>query len=120
MSPLIEAQQAFLIHAAQLIIKATELGFIVTAGELWRPDEMQRIYVQTGRSKTLDSQHGKRLAIDLNLFRDGQLCGREAILPLGKWWESLDEKNRWGGSWRGQVEARKSSFVDAPHFERLL
>jgi hypothetical protein len=120
MSELIQAQQVFLIHAAQLILKATELGFVVTAGELWRPDEMQRVYVQTGRSKTMDSQHGKRLAIDLNLFREGALCTREQIAPLGQWWEALDAKNRWGGSWRGQVEARKSSFIDAPHFERQL
>jgi len=120
MSPLIQAQQAFLLDAAKLIVKATELGFVVTAGELWRPDEMQRIYVQTGRSKTLDSQHGKRLAIDLNLFLSGALCTRDQIAPLGQWWEALSPKNRWGGSWRGQVEAGKSRFVDAPHFERLL
>ena len=29
---------------------------------------------------------------------------------LGKYWESLDEKNTWGGSW--------TTFKDAPHFER--
>lgn len=120
MSPLITAQAEFLLDAAKLIQKATELGFVVTAGELWRPQEMQELYVKTGRSKTLDSQHGKRLAIDLNLFRDGILCNRAQIAPLGQWWESLNQKNRWGGSWRGQVEAKKSSFVDAPHFERQL
>lgn len=120
MSPLVMTQHDFLQMACSLILKAGQMGYVVTAGELWRPDEMQKIYVQTGRSKTLDSQHGKRLAIDLNLFLDGQLCSREQVLPLGKWWEEQHPKNRWGGSWRGLVEARKSSFVDAPHFERLL
>lgn len=120
MSPLIQAQAIFLLDAAKLIAKATDLGFVATAGELWRPQEMQELYVKTGRSKTLESQHGKRLAIDLNLFWQGKLASREQIAPLGKWWESLSEKNRWGGSWRGQVEAKKSSFIDAPHFERML
>jgi hypothetical protein len=120
MSQLINAQAAFLLDAAKLIQKAQELGFVATAGELWRPDEMQAIYVKSGRSKTMDSQHGKRLAIDLNIFLNGVLCTREQIEPLGKWWESLTPLNRWGGSWRGLVEAKKSSFVDAPHFERQL
>jgi len=115
---LVQLQAEFLLDACKLIQKATELGYTATAGELFRPQEMQEIYVKTGRSKTLTSQHGKRLAIDLNLFKDGKLCTRDQIKPLGDWWESLHPKNRWGGNWRGLVDAKKSSFVDAPHFER--
>lgn len=112
-----QKQELFAQYVVQLIQKAWEMGYQVRLGEVQRPLEMQQIYVQTGRSKTLDSQHIKKLAIDLVLLKDGVVCTREQIHPLGKWWESLDENNRWGGSWRGLIESRKSSFVDAPHFE---
>jgi len=113
-----QQQELFAKHAVMLINQAWELGFQVRLGEVQRPIEMQEIYVRTGRSKTMDSQHIKKLAIDLVLLRDGKICTHEEIKPLGIWWERLDVKNRWGGSWRGLIEARKSTFVDAPHFER--
>lgn len=111
-------QEIFASHVALLINKAIELGFGVRLGEVMRPIEMQQLYVKTGRSKTMNSMHIKKLAIDLNLIVNGRLATREEIEPLGKWWESLDPKNRWGGSWRGLIENKKSSFVDVPHFER--
>lgn len=115
-----QEQVVFARHVQLLLGKAFELGFEVTLGEVLRPIEMQRIYVQRGSSKTMKSQHMEKLAIDLNLFKDGKLCSAEQIYPLGKWWEGLDPNNRWGGSWRGLVEAKKSSFVDSPHFERYV
>lgn len=93
-------------------------GFEFTYGEALRPQQMQDIYLATGRSKVKISQHGKKLAIDLNIFKGGKLCSAEEIRPIGRFWESLSQENRWGGSWRGLVEAGKSSFVDSPHFER--
>ena len=111
-------QDKFTHDVAKLLAQAWELGFTVTFGEVQRPIEMQKLYVQSGRSKTMDSQHIKRLAIDLNLFKENRVCTRADILPLGLWWEQLDPVNRWGGSWRGLVDTGKSSFVDAPHFER--
>lgn len=114
-----QEQMMFTKDVVLLLQKAIELDYEVTLGEVERPQEMQEIYFKTGRSKTRDSQHSKRLAIDLNLFKNGRLCSAEEIKPLGKWWESLSEKNRWGGSWRGLVEAGKSKFVDGPHFERF-
>lgn len=112
------AQMAFVADVRKLLDQAEKLGYEITFGEVARPIEMQELYVKTGRSKTMNSQHLKRLAIDLNIFLNGRLCTRDEILPLGKYWESLSEKNRWGGSWRNLVEEKKSSFVDAPHFER--
>jgi len=117
---MVALQAEFLLDVCKLIEYGTEQGFVITGGELWRPMEMQQIYLQTGRSKTMNSQHLNRLAIDLNIFKDGQLCGRAGIEPLGKFWESLNIKNRWGGSWRGAVEEHRSNFIDAPHFERML
>jgi peptidoglycan L-alanyl-D-glutamate endopeptidase CwlK len=111
-------QAAFLFDVRKLLDRAEQLGYVVTLGEAARTTEQQMIYVQTGRSKTMNSEHLKRRAIDLNLFKDGKLCGREEIKPLGDYWESLNQLNRWGGNWRGLVDAGKSSFIDAPHFER--
>lgn len=108
---LVNEQAAFLLDAAKLIQKATELGFTVTGGELARTPEQQAIYVKTGRSKTMASNHIKRCAIDLNFFRDGKLCyDIPTLKPVGDYWESLNPKNSWGGNWK--------SFKDVPHFER--
>ena len=111
-------QEIFAKHMVQLIQRAWELGFSVRIGEVQRPIEMQELYVKRGSSKTMNSQHIKKLAVDLVLLKDGKICSAAQIKPLGDWWQSLDAKNQWGGSWRGLVEAGKSSFVDSPHFER--
>lgn len=106
-----DEQAAFLLDACKLVQHATEQGFKVTGGEMFRTAEQQAIYVQTGRSKTLNSNHLKRLAIDLNFFKDGQIIWDKGILaPLGAYWETLNPKNRWGGNFK--------SLVDCPHFER--
>lgn len=111
-------QEVFSAQVAQLINKAIEMKFGVRLGEVLRTPEQQKLYFNSGASKTMNSQHLKKLAIDLNLIIDGRLATSKEIAPLGKWWESLDPLNRWGGSWRGAVERGESSFVDSPHFER--
>lgn len=104
-------QAEFLLDCCTLIQFATAMGFTVTGGELTRPLEMQKIYVQSGRSKTMKSNHIRRLALDLNFILDGKLCyDFEKLKPIGLFWESLNSKNRWGGFWK--------SFKDMPHFER--
>ena len=112
-------QEIFSLQVIDLLTKAKDLGFGIRLGECLRTPEQQKLYFSTGKSKTMDSQHLKKLAIDLNLMRDGQLATAAQIQELGKWWEALDPANRWGGSWRGQVESGESHFVDSPHFERL-
>jgi peptidoglycan L-alanyl-D-glutamate endopeptidase CwlK len=108
---MVKEQAEFLHHACMLIQRATELGFVVTGGELFRTTEQQQIYVRTGRSKTMNSNHLRRCAIDLNFFRDGALVyDVQALRPVGEYWQSLSPKNSWGGMWK--------SFKDVPHFER--
>lgn len=110
---LVREQAAFLLDVCKLIEFATAQGFTVTGGELFRTAEQQAIYVKTGRSKTMNSIHLKRCAIDLNFFKDGKLTYDVATLkPIGDFWESLDPKNNWGGNWK--------SFKDVPHFERKV
>lgn len=113
-----QEQEAFSVQVAQLIQKAVELGFTVRLGEALRTAEQQALYFKAGKTKTMESNHLRKLAIDLNLIRDGQLATAAQIHTLGKWWEDQEPRNRWGGSWRGLVESGKSNFVDSPHFER--
>lgn len=108
---LVVEQAAFLQDVCRLIQYATEQGWTVTGGELFRTAEQQEIYLKTGRSKTMASNHLKRCAIDLNFFKAGKLVwDKQQLEPLGQYWESLNPKNRWGG--------RFVSLVDVPHFER--
>lgn len=106
-----EIQAEFLLQVCDLIRAATNSGFQVTGGELQRTPEQQAIYVKAGRSKTMESNHLRKCAIDLNFIRDGKLVTDQKLLqPLGDFWESLHPNNRWGGNWK--------SFKDMPHFER--
>jgi hypothetical protein len=107
---LIAAQSAFLLDVARLILFATSKGYNVTGGELSRTIEQQRIYVCAGKSKTMNSNHLRRLAIDLFFFLVGVQLGIEAMRELGAYWESLNPLNRWGGNFK--------TITDAPHFER--
>jgi peptidoglycan L-alanyl-D-glutamate endopeptidase CwlK len=108
---LVAEQAKFLLDVALLITFASAKGFVVTGGELWRTLEQQAIYVKTGRSKTMASNHLRRCAIDLNFFVNGTLTyDKDMLKVVGDYWESLDPKNSWGGNW--------NSFKDIPHFER--
>lgn len=103
-------QSAFALDVARLIEFAYKNGMEFTFGETYRTEEQQRIYVQKGLSRTMDSWHRKRLAIDLNLFLAGvYITTAEPYRPLGDYWKSLNEHNRWGGDW---------GLGDANHFER--
>lgn len=91
-------QRLFARNVARLLDKAHELGFEVTLGDAFRdPRAFGEIgtRVAYGHPK---SAHKLRLAIDLNLFKDGKfLQSSEDHEPLGEWWESLHPENRWGG-----------------------
>jgi len=84
-------QQAEFARAVpRLIDKAFALGFEVTLGDAYRDSRCPY------GSKT--SKHRRRLAIDLNLFKDGKyLKETEDHALLGEWWESIG--GIWGGHW---------------------
>ena len=110
---MVSEQFTFLQDVAKLIQFCVAEGIVVTGGELHRTTEQQQIYVQTGRSKTMNSNHLKRLAIDLNFFIEGKLCYDVAQLSkVGTYWESLSPINSAGMFWK--------SFKDVPHLERRV
>jgi hypothetical protein len=113
----ISEQNNFTADVARLICFIHEHYFVISFGECWRPQEMQQIYFDQGKSKTLKNTHGDRLAIDLNFFEmvnssPTLTYDKKKLQFIGDYWESLDKKNRWGGNWK--------SLVDTPHFERKI
>lgn len=91
-------QRLFASMIPRLIDKAHELGFTVTLGDAYRD---KRVFGEVGESKGYGaalSCHKSRLAIDLNLFKDGKyLTSSDDHLPLGEWWEQQHELACWGG-----------------------
>jgi hypothetical protein len=76
---------------ALLILHAEQLGYEVTLGDAFRGPNVKR-----GLKNSL---HRLKLAIDLNLFRDGRyLKSTQAHKPLGLYWESI------GGTWGGHFD----------------
>lgn len=92
-----EKQFAFALCSAKLITHIFESGYQCSLGEAFRTKEQAAIYAAKGIG-IIDSQHCKRLAIDLNLFKNGvYLTDTESYRPIGIFWKGLDPRNHWGG-----------------------
>ena len=93
-----QKQRLFTKLVAQLIQYAYAQGYELTLGDAYRDP---RVHGDVGVKKSYSSAnsvHKQRLAIDLNLFKDGQyLTTTEAHKPLGQFWKSLHPLCRWGG-----------------------
>lgn len=105
-----QLQSVFTMRVARLILHANEMGFETTFGEAYRsPEEAARLAQQAKGRAIRRSLHTDRLAIDLNLFKDGiWLTKTEDFTPLGTWWEAQSDDIAtcaWGGR-----------FEDANHF----
>lgn len=101
-------QFKFMHNLANLIHFIGDSGYNVSGGELWRSEETQAAHVKAGRSKTLNSMHLKRLAIDLNIFDGEYLLFSDSerkqkdfrvVEQFGEQWEGYDKDNVWGGRW---------------------
>ena len=111
-------QAKFFKDLGFLIAYINEQGYDATGGELYRSMYQQRYNVAKGYSKTFNSKHLKRLAIDIHIFdSNGNFCEtkltdecKAIYKDLGNFWESLDYQNKYGGFWH--------SFKDYPHFQR--
>lgn len=111
-------QSVFTFNIHLLIEFAFKQGFELTFGEVFRTIEQQTIYFNTGRSKTMDSRHIQRLAVDFNIFKDGILINDPKIIqPLGDFWITLNTDNVWGGDWNRNHNLLDENFKDPYHFE---
>jgi len=97
-------QRRFTLMVSQLIMYAYSIGYELTLGDAFRDS---RVFGEVGEKKGYgrkSSNHKVRLAIDLNLFKNGvYLSSTEDHKPLGEYWEFL------GGSWGGR-------FRDGNHY----
>lgn len=94
------------------LCQSVKIDFIVTDG--CRTIEEQRVFVATGKSKTMRSRHLGGMAIDYVALVDGRVTYdvgyMEEIADLFK--AAADELGvpiKWGGDW--------TSFKDTPHIE---
>lgn len=105
-----ELQRRFLPLVAKLIDYAYSQGYELTAGELYRSPEQAALNAQhhTGIANSL---HTLRLAIDLQLFKDGvYLTDSEAYRPMGEFWKTLDPAASWGGDFKTRVDGNHFSL----------
>lgn len=97
-------QRIFTRMIADLILFAYERGYELTLGDAYRDP---RAFGPVGTRKyysSANSLHKERLAIDLNLFKDGKFLTRtEDHKELGEFWEAI------GGTWGGR-------FNDGNHY----
>jgi len=101
-----QKQSLFAFLTARLLIHIRENGYEFTFGETYRPPEMAAIYAKRGIG-IKNSLHTKKLAIDVNLFKDGKyLSSTESHKIFGEWWEKQHSNCRWGGR-----------FNDGNHYE---
>jgi hypothetical protein len=128
---LLEKQKLFTKNIADLIGFALDNGIGLTFGEVYRTREQQEIYFKSGRSKTMNSRHLKRLAVDFNFFDESD-GGRmlfsdnnseqykkdiKRILPLAIYWMQIHGDNVWGGDWDRDYDVLDEKFRDPYHFE---
>lgn len=85
-----EQQSKFARMVADLIIFAYDSGYEITLGDAW---------AKIGHIP--GSFHYQRLAVDLNLFKDGEYLTESSDHKLlGDFWESLDPMCSWGGRFK--------------------
>lgn len=99
----------------QLMRRALEespYDFSITEG--LRTVELQKIYFENGKSKTMNSKHLRGLAVDIAVLVDGKVTWdldyyKIVAAHIKKVATALNIPIVWGGDWR--------SFIDGPHFE---
>lgn len=112
---LLNLQKHFTLNVAKLIEFIYSHKFTCTFGEAYRTPEQAAIYAKKGIG-VFDSQHCKRLAIDLHIFNTSGkfLTDVDDYKQFGTYWKSLDMKNRWGGDFKS---SSGKPFPDGNHFE---
>lgn len=106
-----EKQSLFVRMVSVLIDWAYEHGYEMTFGEAYRTPEQAALNAKKGTG-IFNSLHTQRLAIDLNLFKNGEyLSSSEAHRPLGEFWKSLSPMCCWGGDFRPHADGNHYSLT---------
>ena len=99
-------QQRFTLMVAKLIQHIYAEGYTATFGDAYRDPRVHGAHgtKKAGSYSAAGSVHKLRLAVDLQLFKDGKyLTASDNYTFAGLYWESL------GGAWGGR-------FNDGNHF----
>jgi len=137
-----KVQKRFVGHVAMLIIYAHDNGFELTFGEATRSKDQVllnyygfsvvenanglELTIRSPTSKTKESKHLDRLAVDFNIFKDGRLLFTESqnripdlklVQMMGNYWCNLHTNNRWGGDFNRNKNVLDETFSDPYHFE---
>lgn len=104
-----QLQSVFAVLTAKLILYALSKGYEVTFGEAYRSKEEAERLAKLGVG-IKNSLHTQRLAIDLNLFKEGKyLSSSESHKFLGEWWEKQSNPPLYLCAWGGR-------FGDGNHY----
>jgi len=105
-------QSIFAKNVCLLIQFIMAQGYFVTLGEAWRP-QITAHYYSSHHMGIKNSLHCNRMAIDLNIYdhKGNYLKDGDIYRKAGQYWESLDNRNRWGGNFIGTV------YKDTDHWE---
>lgn len=99
-----QKQRRFTKMVASLINYAYSLGYEITLGDAYRDPRSHGGQGNKLGYSAARSAHKHRLAIDLNLFKNGEYLTRtEDHAALGAYWEAM------GGTWGGR-------FNDGNHY----
>lgn len=118
-------QSEFAKNIGLLINFACANGFELTFGEVFRTEFQQKYYFEKGLSKTMNSRHLQRMAVDFNIFKDDKMlfsfkgdymADILTAKPLGDFWESLHVQNIWGADFN-RNGVYDDNFQDPYHFE---
>lgn len=107
-----EKQRLFTRLIGQLIDYAYKSGYELTFGDAFRDPRLAKLNSEQGVGIEF-SLHSKRLAVDFNLFKDGQYLPDTASYQLlGEFWKGLHPLCCWGGDFKTLKDGNHFSITD--------
>lgn len=105
-----QKQRRFTRMVGLLIEYAYQNGYELSFGDAYRDPRVHGDVGDKRSYSSANSVHKERLAVDFNLFRDGQyLTTTESHRPLGEYWESI------GGTWGGRFHNPDGNHYSLEH-----
>lgn len=105
-----EKQRAMTKMVGLLIEKIYASGYEATLGDAYRDPRLHGPMGSKVGYGAANSVHKERLAIDLNLFKNGVfLQSSEDHKPFGEFWESM------GGTWGGRFSTPDGNHYSMEH-----
>jgi len=95
------AQFEFTLDITKLIQYIYDSGYTCTFGDAYRSPKAHGGMGEEGPYGRARSAHKQRLAVDLNLFKNGKYLTKTSDhKPFGQYWKGLRADNKWGGEFK--------------------